>query len=267
MKTVLTITDLTRMQGQRVCVAGVLADGTCVRPVFRSGVLLEDWLQVTRRTGWFWLRVEKQVAIRPFARVEFELEVHIPDPPHTEDWVIDPVYRKPCGLLSPDERQALLTQILDPSVESIFGVPLQRGYGYYILSKQGKRSLGTIQPQQISAVTFGPGAKEATKWDYRLAFTDAAGQSYQCAVTDLAFRYFLDSLHTGDHLSPAEAAHRLTETLQQAQVFLRIGLARGWEKFPDRCYLQITGVHSFPDYLAGRCFADFVSQDGSLRSE
>ena len=26
---------------------------------------------------------------------------------------------------------------------------------------------------------------------------------------------------------------------------------------PDRCHLQITGVYSFPDYLDGKCFADF----------
>jgi hypothetical protein len=56
----------------------------------------------------------------------------------------------------------------------------------------------------------------------------------------------------------SEAAKRLTAALQSAQVFLRIGLARGWEKFPDRCYLQVTGVYSFPDYLGGRCFADFA---------
>jgi len=35
-------------------------------------------------------------------------------------------------------------------------------------------------------------------------------------------------------------------------------LARGWERYPDRCYVQITGVYSFPDYLSGRCFADFA---------
>ncbi|MGI6627904.1 MAG: hypothetical protein ACOX4K_06115 [Bacillota bacterium] len=41
-------------------------------------------------------------------------------------------------------------------------------------------------------------------------------------------------------------------------VFFRIGLARGWSRYPDRCYLQITGVYTFPDYLDGKCFADFA---------
>jgi hypothetical protein len=40
-------------------------------------------------------------------------------------------------------------------------------------------------------------------------------------------------------------------------VALRIGLARGWERHPDRCYLQITGVYTDPDYLSGHCYADF----------
>jgi hypothetical protein len=47
-------------------------------------------------------------------------------------------------------------------------------------------------------------------------------------------------------------------------VYLRIGLARHWhpdhEQPKNRCYLQITGVYTFPDYLGGRCFADFPPQ-------
>ena len=36
----------------------------------------------------------------------------------------------------------------------------------------------------------------------------------------------------------------LTE-LRRQRVYLRIGLARGWDRHPDRCYLQITGVYGF----------------------
>jgi len=49
------------------------------------------------------------------------------------------------------------------------------------------------------------------------------------------------------------------KVLQATRVYLRIGLARHWKRFPDRCFLQITGVYSFPDYLGGRCHADFPS--------
>ena len=39
----------------------------------------------------------------------------VPNPPHTEDWIIDPLYRVQRRLLPPGEQQALLNRILDPS--------------------------------------------------------------------------------------------------------------------------------------------------------
>lgn len=50
----------------------------------------------------------------------------------------------------------------------------------------------------------------------------------------------------------------LSDILAQRDLLLRVGLARGWAEFPDRCYLQVTGVCTFPDYLDGRCFADLA---------
>jgi len=85
-------------------------------------------------------------------------------------------------------------------------------------------------------------------------------------VTDLAFRTYLDYLRDRHAVPPMSVAHRLTTILRKNPVFLRIGLARGWERHPDRCYLQITGVYSFPDYLSGRCFADFAPATASGES-
>ena len=76
-------------------------------------------------------------------------------------------------------------------------------------------------------------------------------------VTDLAWRYYCDRQRE-QGISPQRIASSLATALRRSQVYLRIGLARGWEKFPDRCYLQITGVYAFPDYLGGRTFADFA---------
>ena len=98
-----------------------------------------------------------------------------------------------------------------------------------------------------------------------MVFSDRTGQRYRLAVTDLTFRTFLDYLHNHERMQPKRAAQWLATTLQRADVFLRIGLARKWSKFPDRCYLQITGVYSFPDYLDGRCFADFDVKDEHCR--
>jgi hypothetical protein len=180
-KALLTITDLTRMQGQRVCVAGYLPDDTCVRPVLRMGNLMENWL-----------RVNRQVVVRPFARVELDLLEKVTHPPHTEDRVIDPAYRLSRGMLTEEQKKALLIRIIDSNVESIFGATIRLGPGAYIAAGEGKRSLGTIQPRRIGEVFYG--LREEGKWDYRLAFTDQADQRYRLAVTDLAFRYYLDHL-------------------------------------------------------------------------
>ena len=91
-----------------------------------------------------------------------------------------------------------------------------------------------------------------------MVFDDAAGSRYNLAVTDLAFRFYLDHLRDREDLSPAQGISRLTASIRASDdVFLRIGLTRGFSDRPDRCHLQVTGVYTFPDYLDGKCFADF----------
>ena len=248
MKAQLTITDVTRMQGDRVCVAGYLPDDTCVRPVLRSGGLAESWL-----------KARGEVIIRPFAVVEFEFGAKRADPPHTEDRLIDPIYRQRRSMLAPAAQQALLHRIKFDSVDQIFRAPIHHEPGWYIMAGEGERSLGTIVPAQIGAVTYDERAPG--KWEYHLGFTDASGAEYRLSVTDLAFRRYLDYLRRAENMEPAEAAECVTAALQDALVFLRIGLARGWVKYPERCYLQITAVYSYPDYLDGRCFDDFAPSD------
>lgn len=245
MKTWVVITDLTRMQGTRVCLAGYTADKTCIRPVFtKPKGLTEEWLQATG-----------QGIIRPFAVVEFDLVQPIPEPPHTEDWIISPVYRVK-RILDPEGQRALLETIVDNSIASIIGIPIQEEHQtFYVVAGEGTRSLGTIRPREITSVVCQGGLPDKRR--YRIAFTDAEGESYQLAVTDLAFRYYMDDLTSTKRLSPQKASAQMKTLLNEAAVFLRIGLARHWEKHPDRCYLQITGVHTFPDYLEGRCYADF----------
>jgi hypothetical protein len=93
---------------------------------------------------------------------------------------------------------------------------------------------------------------------FRIAFRDGAGVRYRLAVTDLAFRCYVEYHRQKLGQTPDAVALNLTNTLREGEVCLRIGLARGWEKYPDRCHLQITGVHTFPDYLGGKCFVDYA---------
>jgi hypothetical protein len=241
--TLLAITDLTRMQHGNVCIAGYTPERRCVRPVFRKGGIAEAWL----------FDAHGVVAVRPFAAIDVAIAAHIPQPPHTEDHIIDPVYRV-AGRLSMPQQQELLAAVVDPAVAAIFGAPIQTDAGWYVEAGQGTRSLGTVQPRAVEQVIY---QQHDDRWEYTLVFIDQAGAHYRLGVVDLALRNSFDCLRSTHGVAPEEVARRCHAAIGTAQVFLRIGLSRGWVKHPDRCYLQITGVHTFPDYLKGKCFADF----------
>ncbi len=247
MKVPVVITDLTRMQHGRVCIAAYRRDYTCVRPVVPGGIH-ESWLFDHDR-----------VVIRPFAVVELDLLEERPDPPHTEDWLFIPAHKVWLQQLPPERRWKILNRLEDPSVVSIFGADITHEQGWYVEAGSGDHSLGTIRPHHIHEVYYN--VQENGKLRYALVFTDLSGQRYRLSVSDLAFRRYLDHLHIVRHMRERRAAHLVMNALSHAKVFLRIGLARGWDKHPDRCYLQITGVYSMPDYLDGRCFADFETTD------
>jgi hypothetical protein len=243
------ITDVTRMAGLRVCVAGYTRKGgqpeSCVRPLFRYGDITEQWL--FSRIG----------IIRPFSVVELDLLKHEPEKPHSEDWLIEPRLRIVQESLSLDERLAFLQAIEDSAVHSIFGAEIHRDRGWFIQQGQGSRSLGTVHLASLSEVVYRQWS-DSGKWAYRLAFRDAAGEEYRLTVTDLAFRLYLDALRDNGE-SIGGIARSVGVALGSAdRVYLRIGLARGWAEYPDRCHVQITGVYSFPDYLDGKCFADLM---------
>lgn len=241
-----TITDLTRMQDDHICVAGYLRDGTCIRPRFpRNAPITESWV---------WLN--NQVVIRPFAEVELILEQHTPHAPHSEDYIVSPTHYRLFRNFSPAQRLGLLRKIEDGNVANIFGAQIHFENGWYLLAGQGTRSLGTIKPAKVFRVGYA--LRRDGKWDYRIAFEDAAGAQYRLAVTDLAFRSYLEYARVRGKRTPDQISQGMTDVLSERELYLRIGLARGWEKYPDRCHLQITGVYTFPDYLNGKCFADFA---------
>lgn len=246
MKTQIVVTDLTRMQEGRVCVAGYDEQGRCVRPVLPPPGILECSLYL-----------DGQAVIFPFAVVTYNFVQHSPHPPHTEDILYDPSAVLGCGAVSGGERRALLCRSLSPSVASIFEQPLCVEDGHpYVAADSGPRSLGTVLISRSPQVLFQSDASGMIK--PRLLFEDGAGAPYQLAVTDLTWRYYADFLQRTEKLPGNAVAVRLQAALQGAEVFLRIGLARGWSAHSDRCYLQVTGVHTFPDYLGGRTFADFA---------
>ena len=239
------------MSKLNVCVAGYTEDNICIRPVLSHNPLKEKWLWSDTKDG-------REPIIRPFAAVEFDLLDNKPEPlaPHTEDWPIKSFYRSYQHLLTSDQQKELLHNTLYKNVESIFeGTLYGSGHGY-IIAGEGKRSLGTIDPKKIREVHF-----DEQYSTYRLTFIDRAEKWYDLTVNDMTFRDYLYHSRIKTDKSPHELAEEITANLKRLQVYLRIGLARRFPQHPDRCYLQITGVHTFPDYLEGRCFADFVIDD------
>ena len=238
MKRTLTVTDLTRMGGAYVCVAGQAEDGEWVR------------LHSPRATE-FDLTAGQAPVIYPAARIECDLLRHAPAPPHTEDYTYDPKSIRPTGRLAADEWQALLERSAFPSVAAVFEAPIHNDLGRYLLGGAGPRSLGTVRPRGIAGVSYARGAEG--NWDYRLRFHDRAGEDYNLKITDYTWQRHCQA-QRGPNQDPSAIAAALTRTLKQRTVYLRIGLARKWKKFPERCYLQLNGVYTFPDYAEGRPF-------------
>jgi len=241
----IVITDLTRMQKSNVCIAGYTKDWICMRPVIPFRGISEQFLHQDER-----------LIIRPFAIIELDFLHHTPELPHTEDWEIDQSYRQLITAQLPEEKRLrLLEKTQSNSVAEIFGAEIHDDQGFYLKSGEGLRSLGTIRPAEFTRLIYEP--KDNGKWDYRIIFKDQAARIYRLAVTDLAYRCYLDYGRIHLNYSMDEAIPQLTQVFNQRTTFLRIGLARHWDKFPDRCYLQVTGIYTFPDYLRGRNFTDF----------
>jgi hypothetical protein len=238
------VTDVTRMEGERVCVGGYLDDGTAVRPVAGRAGPNETWL-----------RAAHSGPVTPFSVVKVRMG-WAPQPlvaPHSEDRTIPARGHRVLRTLPDGEQRAFLEGTRSPSVRAIFGADVHADpeghWGRYVRAGEGERSLGTIRANGVSSVQYRHYI-ERGRWDYRLRFVDEGGEEFQLAVVDLAFRRRLDALrHDGQ--VPDAAARVVLDELRRQDVYLRIGLARGWEKHPDRCYLQITGVYGFATDAGG----------------
>jgi hypothetical protein len=241
MKTSLIITDLTRMYHQNVCIAGYTQSHQCIRPVSTGGGIPETTLFHDHRA-----------IIYPFVEIELELIKAKGEKPHSEDYTYNPWSMHFVGEVQ--DREQVLQWSLFNSVEAIFEQEIHSDLGHYVLACQGPRSLGSIKPSKVLEVKYGPGSEG--NWDYRLGFIDQTGTSYRLKIVDLTWQYYCNSLRD-ETSAPREIAARMTKDIQNRRMILRIGLSRGWSKYPERCYLQITGIYTFPDYLEGRNFSHF----------
>ena len=238
----LSITDVTEMHADRVCIAGVDDHGVCLRPVLPGGVRIHHLYQ------------DYQVVVRPRARITFDLEPCPVEAPHVEDWQINPSPLVLEGIWGGPDWEATLRKGAFDSVESIFEGHLQESR--WVLPGAPTRSLGTLAGVQIDQVAL---VDRESKLECRLYFTDRTDTRYRnIAVTDLTFRVFSD-FEAKQESGSTKAARKITQWLQKRRVYLRLGLTRPWAQPGARpvCWMQVTAIHTFPDYLGGRTFPDF----------
>ena len=231
----LIITDLSRMKEGRICIVGIDGEDNVIRPVIPHGGVKEDY--ILDKTG--------KPIITPFAEIEFKFIRPLPKPPHTEDWELDTNYRPGLiGRLSEEELRGFMERISDRSVREIFGAVIHEGR--YTNPGEGNRSLGVIKAVKVLGVNYS--MKEVGKYGYRITFSDMSGEVYNLPVTDCAFRMYCDRLRIREGRSTGAIGLELQQKLNRSEVFLRVGLTRPFAKMHNRCYLQVSGIHAFPDY-------------------
>jgi len=247
MRRKIIITDLSRMEGSRVCIAGYdFSNRVHIRPVIPYEGIHEHFLFESGN-----------LIIKPFAIIEFDFLWHIPEPPHSEDWELNTgVKPKLVRNLSESGKKKFLNFIKEEAVSSIFGADIHEQR--YTNTGEGNRSLGTIKANKIQSVKYS--LKYSGGYDYRITFADDAKVIYDLPVTDLAFRAYCDYLRIHHNLDVDSISLRLQKMLNGREVFIRLGLGRAWsrrEDEPKKHYIFITGVYSFPDYLEGKNYNDF----------
>ena len=199
----------------------------------------------------------KKLAIRPRAKINFDFYQVPLTPPHIEDLGFDSDSVAYQGLCTDVEWEAVLKTSSFRSVQDIYDGCLREGR--WVEPGANTRSLGTVAQIQVTSVNL-------QEWDgerrYRFYFADETGCQYSnVTISDLAFRKFADT-EVNRHGSLMAASRQITNLLMSVnRLYLRLGLARPWAPqdgdFGLRCWMQVTGIHTFPEYLGGEAFADF----------
>lgn len=257
----IVVTDLTRMDGFDVCLAGIETESPhgCIRPELTSGPGRRT-LHPDER----WLRSGINEPVKLFSVLTFDTFDNRPDPPHTEDWGVSVKPPLVEAAIEIPERRSLLESLQRPTIDELFGSSISwfhwedgRRSGGWIEPGAGTASLGTLR---VALERLHITQESNGQIRYRAYFRDAAGTRNRLSISDLSFRLWSDSIRRSNQGSFDALNRALQEHFAQRDVWLRIGLARP-HRFEDSgrsaCYLQITGVHTIPDYLDGAAWYDF----------
>ncbi len=248
MRQTIVITDLTQMRdGKYVCIVGINESGRSIRPVAedREKGIPEELL---------WCK--SQLIVRPGAKVEFDFQTVIIELPHVEDHRFDPNHIVSKGFCSSNEFEHILRSGSYTKVGEIYDGLLEEHK--WVKPGANTRSIATLAQPTILDLEFSESSVKP-----RLYFKDRTGHIFDCAASDRALWNLCYSSVKRKRRERKELSSELRGLWQSAgSIYLRLGLARPFEITPTtkpRCYLQVTGVHTFPDYLQGKTFADFLT--------
>ena len=223
---------------------GLFVAGMTTEPDLVTGLC---WVRPTREHGRVRmddLTTPDDQVLRPFDVVEFNLLRPRPNPPHTEDWIVDFERDHPSIVrrLKGERRSRFLHKYCDTAPRQVL---------------QGQqRSLCLVKPSSVTgSFRQDPGRAHL---DARLAFR-LGGRTYRGSFTKGGFATIdLKWLALGDSWLPegggwAEFDAGILEARYGIEeIYLVIGLSRSHQR---RFEPVILGVHTVPDYEASISYA------------
>ncbi|MBI4822914.1 MAG: hypothetical protein HY805_01625 [Nitrospirae bacterium] len=230
---ILTITEVTAMHSDNVCIAGVNFNLACIRPVLSRGQIKKSHL----------FKSEKLI-IYPGAEVLFNLLSADPHPPHIEDWIFDGsiAYK---GKVTENAWRDLLDKTSSNSFAELFPNMQER----YVPPDSTGPSIGGLLPKEI-VIDY-----DSYYNRLRMVIVDKTGiRKERVPITDFAFRNLFFK-HMLNKLGGREAVIELNNKISEREICLRLGLSRPYLNAPvpysGWCCLQVNGIHTLPDLYDG----------------
>ena len=210
----IVVNHLTRMKDDRVCIAGLTAEGRHVRPL------------LPRRRPWIDDHVHPQGSIRLGSRISV-VGACRPDPPHTEDLVLED-----WEVMEQCDYQAYLAQLQHAVVplEHCFGAPHSLVPGRHLVVAPGS---GT---SSLAVVRVPVADLYQRSGRLRLALEHDALGEVDLKVNDVRFVPWT---------LRREQMPRLSQLLSHGGALLTIGLTRPWPPQGDGdcwCWVQVNGI-------------------------
>jgi hypothetical protein len=224
----LTILAVTKMNENRICVAGINESGEWIRPIKEHPLHLEinDIFQ------------EGKVIYNNFNRIDIPLKCRLPNPPHIEDHIID--IEKPirliCTLSSSEKKDFLIKNCENLVFKDQENITVKD------ILEHKNRSLILVGPVKLIYVVF---EKDKTpRILFEIEGLYKADKPLPCK--DMKFQTIGTELLNNSRCDKLVMNHsEIHKTLKSESIFISLGLTR---LFKGEHHAMIVGLYSIPDY-------------------